>query len=126
MTTTKTQTAIPTFPKFDPEALVALHRANLETWFQAQKILFDYVQTLTRRQAELVNELFARAESFLKGADAKKQPQAYVEEAKQAIEKAMAEAKEAVDLGLKAQAEVVDLFVKRAAANLDEVKKFAA
>lgn len=124
--TAKTQTTVPTFPKFDLEALLALHKANLETWFQAQKILFDYTQTLTKRQIELVNEMFAKAEGFLKGVDAKKQPQAYVDEAKQAIEKAMAEAKEAVDLGLKAQAEVVELFVKRAAANLDEVKKFAA
>lgn len=122
----KTQTALPSFPKFDLDAFVALQKANLETWFQAQKILFDYTQTLTKRQAELVNEMLAKAESFLKGVDVRKQPQAYVDEAKQAIEKAVAEAREAVDLGLKAQAEVVDLFVKRAAANLDEVRKFAA
>ena len=124
--TQQTQTPLPGLPRFDLEALFALQKANLETLFQAQKIVFDFTQTLTRRQAELLKGAFAQAEAYLKGFDPKKQPTSYVDEARAAIEKAMAEVKELTDLGIKAQNEIVDLFVKRAAANLDEIKKVAA
>jgi phasin family protein len=88
--------------------------------------MFDFSQTLAKRQVDLLKESFSKTESLLKGFDAKKQPQAYVEEAKAALEKAMADVKETMDLGMKAQHEVVDLFVKRATANFDEVKSLAA
>ncbi len=130
--TTKTQqqtqarSTVPGLPRFDLDALFALQKANLETFFQAQKIAFDFVQTLTRRQAELAREAFARAEGLLRGFDPGKQPTGYVDEARAAIEKAVAEVRELADLGLRAQSEIVDLFVKRAAANLDEIRKAAA
>lgn len=114
-------------PKFDFDALVALQKANVETVVAAQKIFFDLFQAVSKRQAELVKEFAGKFEgSFKGGFDAKKQPAAYVDEAKAAIEKAVADAKETLDLGLKAQAEVVDLFVKRATANFDQVKSIAA
>jgi phasin family protein len=113
-------------PKVDVESMLGLYKANIETFVAAQRIMFDFSQTLARRQVELLKESFANAETMFKGWDAKKQPQAYVEEAKAAIEKAMSDAKETLDLGMKAQHEVVDLFVKRATANFDEVKTLAA
>jgi len=116
----------PAFPKVDVEALFALQRANLETLFQAHKLVFDLFETLTRRQAELVKEMMARAEDYMKGFDPARQPKAYVEDARAAIEKAMAEMKQAVELGLETQKKVVELFVQRASANLDEVKRIAA
>ena len=63
---------------------------------------------------------------MFKGYETEKQPQAYVEDVKAAVEKAMADVKETVDLGFKAQGEVVDLFVKRATQNLEDVKGLAA
>jgi hypothetical protein len=63
---------------------------------------------------------------MLRGYDSKKQPQAYVEDVKAAVEKAMADVKETLDLGIKAQSEVVDLFVKRATQNFEDVKTLAA
>lgn len=114
-------------PKFDFDAVVALQKANVETMVAAQKIIFDLAQTVTKRNVELVKEFLAKAEGTMKaGFDAKKQPAAYVEEAKSAVEKALADAKETLDLGIKAQNEVVDLFVKRASANFDQVKSLAA
>jgi phasin family protein len=113
-------------PKFDYEAVASLYKANLETFVAAQRILFDFQQTVARRQVEMVKESFAKAETMLNGWDAQKQPQAYVDEAKAAIEKAIADVKETVDLGFKAQNEVVDLFVKRATANFDGAKRLAA
>jgi hypothetical protein len=114
-------------PRFDFDAYVSLQKANIETVIAAQKIVFDLVQTMAKRQAELVKEMMGKAEVAMKGGfDGKKQPAAYVDEAKAVIEKAMADAKETMDLGLKAQNEVVDLFVKRATANFDQVKSLAA
>lgn len=114
-------------PKFDFDAVVALQKANVETLIAAQKIVFDLYQTVAKRQAELVKEYYGKVEGSVKGGfDSKKQPAAYVDDAKAAIEKAVADAKETIDLGLKAQSEVVDLFVKRATANFDQVKSLAA
>ena len=131
-TTAKAELKLPelpklSVPKLDLDALIALQKANVETVIAAQKIFFDLFQTVSKRQAELVKEMVGKVEGSMKGGfDAKKQPAAYVDEAKAAIEKAMADAKETMDLGLKAQAEVVDLFVKRATANFDQVKSLAA
>jgi hypothetical protein len=112
--------------KTDMDSMLALYKANIETVVAAQRIMFDFTQTLARRQVEMMKESFSRTETLIKGWDAKKQPQTYVEDAKAALEKAMADVKETMDLGMKAQNEVVELFVKRATANFDEVKTIAA
>ncbi|SNB56581.1 phasin family protein [Arboricoccus pini] len=113
-------------PKFDIESVLALYKSNIETCVAAQKIMFDFSQTLAKRQVETVKESFAKAEALMKGFDGKKLPQSYVDDAKAAIEKALADVKEAMDMGMKAQNDVVDLFVKRASANFDGVKTMAA
>ncbi len=117
---------MPNFPKVDMDALMAIQKANIETFSAAQKIIFDLAQTVAQRQAEMMKESFARSEAMMKSFDGKKEPQAYVDEARVAVEKAMAEVKETMDLSMKAQNEVVDLFVKRAQANFDEARKTSA
>ena len=118
---------LPTFPKFDLDALVALQKANIETMMAAQKIMIDFAQTLAGRNMAMGKESFAQVEAMLSGGlDTKKQPQAFVDEAKVSVEKVVANAKESVDLGVKAQKEVVDLLVARANANLEQVKTLAA
>lgn len=117
---------MPNFPKVDMDALMAIQKANIETFSAAQKIIFDLAQTVAQRQAEMMKESFARSEAMMKSFDGKKEPQAYVDEARVAVEKAMAEIKETMDLSMKAQNEVVDLFVKRAQANFDEARKTSA
>ena len=88
--------------------------------------MFDLVQTVAKKQVEIVKESMAKTDAMFKGFDAKKQPDVYADEMKAAVEKAMADVKETVDLGIKAQSEVVDLFVKRATANFEEMKAVAA
>jgi phasin family protein len=114
------------FQTFDIEAFVSMQKANVETMIAAQKIIFDLTQTIAKRQSELLKEAYGKFEVSMKGFDGKKQPAAYVDDAKAVIEKAVADAKETTDLALKAQTEVVDLFVKRATANFDHVKTLAA
>lgn len=121
-----TDTHTPKLPKFDFDAVMAIQKANIETFSAAQKILFDLMQNMAQRQAEMVKESYSRTEAMMKGFDSKKEPQAYVEEARAAMEKAMTDVKETVDLSMKAQNEVVDLFVKRTQANFDEARNIAA
>lgn len=118
--------ALPALPKFDFDALVTLQKANIETVVAAQKIVFDLVQTVAKKQVEMMKEAMGKADVAFKGFDVKKEPTAYADEMKAAVEKAMADVKETVDLGIKAQSEVVELFVKRATANFEEMKGVAA
>ena len=124
-----TKTAMPqllAMPKLDVETLVSLQKANIETMVAAQKIVFDLVQTVAKKQVEMVKEAMGKTNLMFKGFDAKKQPNVYADEMKAAVEKAMADVKETVDLGIKAQGEVVELLVKRATANFEEMKAVAA
>ena len=61
------KTTFPQVPKFDMAALVALQKANIETLVAAQKILYDLVQTVAKKQAEYIKESFARSEAMFKG-----------------------------------------------------------
>ena len=113
-------------PRFDLDMFVAMQRANLETFAAAQRIMLDLAQTVARRQTEMVKDNMGRFEAMMKGFDAKKQPQTYVDGMKEAVERAMADARETMDLGMKAQSEVVELFVKRTSANLEDARRVAA
>ena len=44
--------------------------------------MFDLAQTVAKRQSELLKEAFSNTESMMKGFDSKKQPQAYMDDAK--------------------------------------------
>jgi phasin family protein len=88
--------------------------------------MFDLVQTVAKKQVEMVKEMVAKSEVMFKGFDGKKEPAAYADDVRVAMEKAMADVKETVDLGIKAQNEVVDLLVKRATANFEDMKTVAA
>jgi hypothetical protein len=118
---------LPKAPKVDPDTLLALYDANVETGLAVQKVLLDLGRTLVGRQTVYVKEAQAKFEAFLTtGVDAKREPQSYVDEAKAAVEKVVADAKETVELGLKAQSEVVDLVSNRVNANLAQVTAPAA
>lgn len=114
-----------TLPKFDLDGLFALQRANLESLTQAQQVWVDATQAIVRLQHNWVQEVFKGFEGVGQ-IDAQKKPEAYLADAKVNAEKAMAVAKQGFDLGVKAQSEVAQILTKRAAANIDEIKGFAA
>jgi hypothetical protein len=121
------KTALPTFPKLDADPALALYDANVETLLAIQKIVIDLGRTVASRQVAYFKDAQAKAEAALKGGfDARKQPQAYVDEAKAAVEKVVADTKETVELGLKAQNEVAGLVTRRVKANLSQATATAA
>jgi hypothetical protein len=117
---------MPAMPKFDVGRSSRIRRRTSMTVVSAQKIVFDLAQTVAKRNADMMREMFQRAGTMRRVADAGEQPQSYADEAKSAMAKVMADVKETMDLGIKAQGEVVDLFVKRATQNFEEVKALAA
>ena len=116
----------PTFPTVNFDAFVALQKANVETFVQAQGIVLDAAQAIAKLQYSWISDAMKGAEvAFDAGATAKK-PEEYMADAKTAAEKVMSVAKQELDLGIKAQTEVADLVAKRVAANLEEVRTIAS
>jgi hypothetical protein len=118
-------TKTPQFPKFDVGTLVNMHKANVDTLVQAQKVWADTAQAIAKLQYGLFEDGMKNAQTFFKF-DGKAKPDAVFTDVKAVAEKAMAVAKEEFDLGVKAQNEVAQLLVQRVAANIDELKGFAA
>ena len=112
-------------PRFDLDAVVAMQRANLDTFVQAQKILSDAAQGIAKVQVGYVSDTVAHVQ----GALARKEPkhaQGYLADVKAATERTVTVASQQFGLGSKAQGEVVDLLTKRALANIEHVKTMAA
>ena len=61
--TTKSNT---TMPKVDVDAMVSLHKSNLDTFVAAQRIFFDLAQTMAKRQSDMMQDVFVRTETMMK------------------------------------------------------------
>ncbi len=114
------------FSKVDVEQVLAMHKANLGTMFEAQRVMLDTAQTLAAAQFNYFRDALGNAESMATKMDMQAKPEAYAEETKAVAEKAMAVAKNGYDLSLKAQNDVAEILSKRVNANVEEMKKFAA
>ena len=112
-------------PRFDFNAVVAMQKANLDTFVQAQKVLTDAAQGIAKAQAGYVNEVVAQVQGAMAGKEPKRNDQ-YLAEMRSATERAVSVASEQFGLGARAQNEVVDLLTKRAMANFEHMKSMAA
>lgn len=113
-------------PRFNFDAVVAMHKANVDTLMEAQGIWMQTAEAIAKLQYGWVEETFKQGEAMLKGDVSKKKPEDFMADAKAAADKVMAVAKEQADLGLKAQKQVADLVTRRVNANLEDVKALAA
>jgi phasin family protein len=113
-------------PKFNFDAVVALHKANVDTMVEAQGVWMQAAEAIAKLQFGWFEETFKQGEAMLKGDVTRKKPEDFMADAKAAADKVMAVAKEQADLGLKAQKQVADLVTKRVNANLEDVKSLAA
>lgn len=111
--------------KFDVGGVVAMHKSNLETMVQAQRIMTDAAQSIAKLQAGYVSDLVSQMQGAFQTKDAKK-PESWLADGQAAVEKAMSVAKEQLSVGTKAQSEVVELITKRAGAGFEQAKSAAA
>ena len=121
----KVATTSPAFPKLGVNAVVGLQRDNIETVLKAQRIVSETAQAVAKLHADWLREVAQQVQAFAK-VDPTRKPEAVLADARAAAERAFVVARQEIDLGTRAQSEVVDLLAKRAAANLDQVKAFAA
>ena len=112
-------------PKFDLDALFCVTKANLAVAHEAQTVLADAAEAITRLQYGYAEELLAGAKAAL-GAKEPKEPQAALAEVQAAAGKAVEVTKQGVDLSVAAQQKVVELVSQRVKANVDELKALAA
>ena len=115
-----------TMPKFNADEIVAMHKANIDTFVQAQTVMLDAAQAISKLQYGWVADSLKAFETVLDGNVTAKKPEEFMADAKAAAEKAVQVAKQEFDLGVKAQNEVADLVSKRVTANIEEVKALAS
>jgi hypothetical protein len=113
------------FPKLDIDAVFAAQKANLAVVQEAQNVLIEAAQAIVRAQYDWTMDLVASGENALRGKQPAK-PEALVADMQSTAEKSMAVARQSIDLATAAQQRVAELVARRAAANLDELKSFAA
>ncbi|GAA0582392.1 phasin family protein [Caenispirillum bisanense] len=117
-------------PGVDMDAMVAAQQKNLEALTAANRLAFEGVQALMKRQTELLRQAVeesAAAASGIAGAPSPTEKLVkQTEVAKEAFERAVANAREMSELMAKSNAEVTDLLNRRFAEALDEVKGVVA
>lgn len=114
------------FPKFDDKASKAFWTNNLAVAVKAQRMMIDASEAMINRQFALTREFVETAQAGALNFDTNKKPEAFAEEIKVVAERAQTIVKAEVDNSLKVQKDIADLVGKQVAANVDEMKKFAA
>ena len=116
--------SVPTLP--DMGGAMASVQKNLEALAQANRIAFEGVQAVARRQAEVAQQTIAELTETVKtlasAGMTKIDPAASADAIKDAYAKAVAHSKELADLMQRANTEATEVLHKRVSAALDEAK----
>ena len=113
-------------PGVDVESLVSNQRKNIDALTQANKLAFEGLQTVVKRQVEIlrqtIDEVAQVAKDFSEPGSAQDKAAKQAEFAKDAFERALANARELAELIAKSNAEAFDLLNKRFSQILDETR----
>jgi phasin family protein len=118
------------FNGFDVEAVLAGQRRNIEAFTAANQAALEGLQTLAKRQAEMVRQSVDEANKAVKEMLAAGSPEEkaarQTELTKAAFERAVSNTRELTQLVARSQSEAIDVLNKRVAEGLDEVKGLIA
>ncbi|MDO8607070.1 MAG: phasin family protein [Phaeospirillum sp.] len=113
-------------PGVDVEIIVASQRKNIEALTQANKMAFEGLQNVVKRQAEILRQTMDEAAQVAKDFAEPGSPQdkaaKQAEFAKDAFERALGNARELAEMITKANSEAFDLLNKRFTQSLDEAR----
>lgn len=113
-------------PGVDVETIVASQRKNIEALTQANKMAFEGLQNVVKRQAEILRQTMDEAAQVAKDFAEPGTPQdkaaKQAEFAKDAFERALGNARELAEMITKANSEAFDLLNKRFTQSLDEAR----
>ncbi|GGF08177.1 phasin [Aliidongia dinghuensis] len=114
-------------PGVDMETVLATQRKNIEALTKANQLAIEGLQTVARRQAEILRAGFEEASSLARELFQNQSPEDRVakqtEATKAALEKAFSNARELAEIVGKAQQEAFEVINKRLSEGLDEVRE---
>ena len=114
-------------PGVDVETIVANQRKNIEALTQANKMAFEGLQNVVKRQVEILRQTMDEAAQVAKDFAEPGTPQdkaaKQAEFAKDAFERALGNARELAEMITKANSEAFDLLNKRFTQSLDEARE---
>ena len=113
-------------PGFDMTALMTAQRKNLEALVAANRVAFEGMQAIAKRQAEIMAQAVTEASGMAQQMSGSGNPQEagtkQAELVKQAFEKALANMRELAEMFSKTNAEAFDLINKRFTESVEELK----
>lgn len=113
-------------PGIDVSALMDAQRKNLEAIAAANKVTLEGMQTIARRQAEIMAQAVTEASSMAQQLAGATNPQdagaKHADLVRQAFEKALANMRELAELFSKTNSEAFDLINKRFTESVEELK----
>ena len=114
------------FPNLDIEAYIAAQRKNVEALSQANRLAYDGLQAVAKRQIEIVRQSLEQATAAAREVAEPGTPQdkaaKQAELAKVSFERALSNLRELGELVTKANSEAFDLLQSRFTQSLDEVR----
>jgi phasin family protein len=115
---------MPKMPGMD--GLLASQERNIEALRQANQLAIEGLQTIARRQAEIVRAGMEEASTLLRDMTKQKSPEEHVtyqtEAAKKALSQSIANARELTEIITRATNEALDVLNKRLGESLDEMR----
>ncbi len=116
-------------PGVDMDALVASRKKDLEALTQANRVAFEGLQAVAKRQAEILqdtmNEASKAVDLLSKAGSPPEIAAKQAEIAKDAFEKALGNMRELAEMVAKANQEATSTINSRISASLDELKEMA-
>lgn len=116
-------------PGVDLDAVIASQKKNVEALTAANKVAIEGLQSVAKRQGEILQETMQEVSKAVKDLSSAGGPQQVAvkqaELAKSAFEKALGNMKELAEMVAKAQQEATSTINARIAASLDELKSAA-
>ena len=116
-------------PGVDVDALVAGQRKNVEALTSANRTVFEGVQAIAKRQAEILqesmNETTKAVDTLSKAGSPAEAAAKQAELVKGAFEAALANMREVAEMASKANEEVANTINGRISETLDEIKEMA-
>jgi phasin family protein len=116
-------------PGVDVDSIVASQRKNVEALTSANRTVFEGVQAIAKRQAEILqetmNETTKAVDSLSKAGSPGEAAAKQAELAKSAFERALSNMREVAEMASKANEEVASTITGRISSTLDEVRDMA-
>ena len=117
-------------PMVDMDAIMASQRKNIEALTNANKLAFEGIQAVARRQADVMRQMIEEISGMVSELMSASSPEERVSKqadlAKAAYEKVLGNMKELAEMLAKSNTEAAEVITSRISESLDELKSMAS